>query len=228
MPTAGPTFSVLNQTISKRLIDVNNTAISSADVGTAINDAIVFWKQKPFWFNQKTASVVMDINDPFIMANGVINSKYPLAPQLPSDFLWEEPENGFVIQYNQLSYSMKKKHPREYDAVNVQGNGLPRIYTWRDGNYEFYFYPNLAYTMNIYYYKEYAALVQPGDTNDFLTYADKLIEYDAIGRLLSDIRLDDDRAERFMKRAEAEYSNLKMRSRKQAATGQLVTETILE
>jgi len=120
-----------------------------------------------------------------------------------------------------------KKPPAEYDAVDVGGIGLPYIYTYRNGNYEFYFLPNIAYTLNVYYRKDYVPLVLSTDNNDFTNYADKLLEYDAVSRILSDLRLDDDRADRFSARAAQEKRQLESRSAKQDSTGELSVESII-
>ncbi len=230
------TFGTLQSRIAARLIDPSSVAISLPNVQQAINDAIFYWKNFKFFFNQSLAVLTMDTtaavngtatSDPYILGYGNTNSNYPHAPVLPSDFLYEEPNNGFVIPYNHLRYRILKKSPAQYDATNVGGVGLPFIYTYRNGNYEFYFLPNIAYTMNVYYRKDYLPLVDTGDNNDFTNYADKLIEYDAISRLLSDLRLDDDRADRFAARAAQENRTLQSRSAKQDATGELVVETII-
>ena len=225
---AGATFGQLQTRVAARLIDPSNVAVSSSNVAQAINDAVSFWKTRKFWFNNKLITLTLDLGDPFILGYGNSNATYPNAPVLPSNFLFEDEKDGFVIQYNNQNYPLDKVHPREYDnSFLSNGNGLPFIYTWRNGNYEIYWLPQLAYTMQVNFYADYPDLVNPNDTNDFTTYADKLIEYDAISRLLSDLRLDDDRAAKFAARAETENINLKSRSRKQNATGRLVVDTIL-
>lgn len=230
------TFNTIQTRVAARLIDPNSVAVSVSQVQQAINDAVFFWKSRKFFFNQKLAQLTMDTSaasdgsapsDPYVLGFGNTNALYPHAPVLPSDFLYEDEDNGFVIPYSNLKYTMVKKPPREFDAVNVSGVGLPYMYTYRNGNYEFYFLPNIAYTLNVYYRNDYAPLVNAGDNNDFTNFAGKLIEYDAVGRLLADLRLDDDRADRFFARAQQEYVNLKSRSSKQNATGQMSVETIL-
>jgi len=141
---------------------------------------------------------------------------------LPSNFLYEDAENGFVIPYNNITYTVAKIPPHEYDRRNnFTAYGIPFNYTYRNGNYELYFYPNLAYTLNVYYIKDYQYLVNAADTNDWTNYADKLIEYDAIARLLADFRLDEERAARFVARRNEELVALETRSMKQNATGRI-------
>ena len=233
---SGATFGQLQTRIAGRLIDPNNQAVSAANVSQAIQDAIDFWKTKKFYFNQRVANITLDTtaatdgsatSDPFILLYGQTNSLYPNAPVLPQYFLYEDPDNGFVIPYSNINYNVEKVAPEIYDNANINGVGLPYIYCFRNNAYQIYFLPQIAYTMRVNYITDYAPLVNASDTNDFTTYADKLIEYDAIARLLADLRLDEARADKFNMRKEEEYNMLKTRSRKQNATGRLVIDTIL-
>lgn len=232
----GATFGQLQTRVSARLIDPSNVAVSAVNVAQAINDAVAFWKTRKFYFNQTAANITLDVSpasdgslpgDPFVLRYGNTQALYPNAPVLPQNFLFEDEENGFTIPYNNLTYSLLKVAQQVYDNASNSGVGLPYIYCFRNGNYEIYFYPQIAYTLRVNYYKDYPDLVNPSDTNDFTLYADKLIEYDAIGRLLADLRMDDERADRFAARTMTEYTNLKSRSTKQNATGRLVVDTIL-
>lgn len=233
---AGATYGQLQKRIADRLKDPTNAAVSASDVAQAINDSVAFYKTRKFFFNQRVKDLVLDISpsldgslrsDPFVLQYGNTNAQFPNAPVLPEDFLFEDPENGFTIPYNNLTYEVTKQPPKTYDDVSINGMGLPYIYTFRNGNYELYFFPQIAYTLRVNYICDYVPLVNPTDTNDFTIYADKLIEYDAISRILSDLRLDDERAAKFDARTEKELTNLKSRSRKQNATGRLSVETIL-
>lgn len=235
---AGATFGQLQTRVSKRLIDPTNVAVSAADVAQAINDSFSFWKNEKYWFNFKSSKITLDItpaadgsltSDPFILRYGNTNPLFPNAPVLPSNFLFEDEQDGFIINYSNTTYQIDKCAPQQYDnAFSSNGNGIPYIYCFRNGNYEIYWLPQTAYSCSVNYYADYPDLVNTSDTNDFTTFADKLIEYDAISRLLSDLRLDDERAAKFAARAAMEDDNLKSRSRKQKATGRLVVDTILQ
>ena len=232
-----PTFGALQTKISKKLIDANNTAISASDVGDAINDALHYWKFRRFWFNERQTVLTMEVNDPFVLLYGQTNSNYPNAPVLPQYFLYEFPDDGFVIYYSQLRYTMKKRNPKVFDDQAIgsvtgtgstgSGAGLPFIYTFRNMSYEFYFYPNIAYSLYVNYIADYVDLVNATDTNDFTNYADRLLMYEALSHLMGENRQDQNLENAYFAKADREYQNIKMRGFNQVETGELVTESIL-
>lgn len=234
---ANATFGSLQLKISKKLIDANQTAIAASDVADALNDALRFWKQKRFWFNEAQAVLTMDISpavdgstmsDPYVLGYGNTNANFPNAPVLPQDFLYEFAKDGFVINYSQLRYRFEKVPPSVYDDSNVNGIGIPYIYTYRNGNYEFYYYPNIAYQLTVNYLKDQADMVNATDTNVFTQYADRLIMYEALSHLYGENRQDGDQAAAYAAKAQREYTLLRTRSAENAATGQLQTHSILD
>jgi hypothetical protein len=238
----GTTYGALQTKISKKLIDAGQTAIAGSDVGDAINDALHYWKYRRFWFNELQTTLTMDINDPFVFMYGISNANtvnYPNAPVLPQEFLYEFPDDGFVIYYNQLRYPIVKRHPLVFDSLAVgainggaetpsgSGLGLPFMYTFRQQTYEFYFYPNLNYSLVVNYIEDYPDLVNSSDTNDFLNYADRLIMYEALSHLYGENRQDQQMEGSFFAKADREYENIKMKGFQQQESGVLTTENIL-
>jgi hypothetical protein len=224
-----PTFSQIATVVSRKLIDPNNTAVALADVKQAINDAQRFWRYRRFWFNEDSTVFNFVAGNPYVCEDGVSPpAEFAGAPSLPSDFLSEFPEAGFVIRYSNVSYPMTKVHPRDYDAANVSAIGIPSIYTWRKGRFEFYYYPNIDYTCNCYYFKDYADLVADGDTNDFTEYADQLLIYEALSRLSGEDRQDLQMDNSYAAKADREYANLERQTFKKTASGKLEVNSILD
>lgn len=207
------TFGQLKTAISARLLDANGTAVSGSDVAASINEAIRYFKFREFWFNVKTdTSKTLTIGDPAI--------------SLPSDFLIEIPENGFVINYSGSRYVLCKKDQSEYDMVNTEANGLPYMYSRVSGGYKCYFYPNIAYSMVISYLKEYDDLVNDGDTNDFTVYADALIRNYALYMLHNELRQDQNMGSYYEKQTSRELENLLAQSNKYNGSGYLQIEAV--
>lgn len=211
------TFAQIKSKVSRKLLDPNTTAISGADVGDAVNEALDYWKKSQFWFNEGSAVATM------------VPGQANFTALLPSDFQYEDQQNGFVIVDGQVFYTLEKKSPKDFDYDAVQDSqGLPYIYTYRNKQYECYFQPDQAYTLNIYYIKDYADLVNDSDTNDFTEEASELLVYEALSRLIGEDRQDLQMNNTYAAKADREAKNLKQRSAKQTGTGRLEVTTILD
>lgn len=230
------TFGSLQTKISKKLIDASQTAVSGDDVGDAINDALHYWKQKRFWFNEAQATLTMDASaaldgsapsDPYVLGFGNTNANYPNAPMLPSDFLFEFEKDGFVINYSKLKYRFRKVSPAQFDDADIQGVGLPYLYCFRNGNYEFYFYPNIAYALTVNYLRDQEDMEAPEDFNAFTANADRLLMYEALSHLYGENRQDHDQDNFYAAKADREARLLKTRSSANNASGHLAVESIL-
>ena len=71
-------------------------------------------------------------------------------------------------------------------------------------------------------------MVNDNDTNDFLTYADRLIEYRTLSDLLLDYREDEERAVLYAQRAEEELRQVMAETYNRTSTGNLSTESIVD
>lgn len=196
------TFSALKTKVSRLLKDANNTAVSAETVGDYINQSIDYWKHKEFWFNQKKDNVTMTQGNPVVV--------------MPSDFLVQI---SFAINYANQRWPLTMISNSEYDDMNVQGQGIPKYITFT-GDWEVYYYPDQAYSLEVRYLEDYETLT--GDeTNDFLTNAERLIMYDALSRLFAEERQDDKMEAYYTGRSQDEYNNLLARTNKQIGTGRL-------
>lgn len=209
-----PTFAELKGRVAQALLDPNNAAISDADVGQAVNDALRYWRYRRFWFNSAKVDLTL------VAGN-------PVVPNVPADLLFEMAKFGLVVKYNQLSYPLRKVLPHEYDAQNNEAQGLPEIYTWRNGQFELFWYPNQAYTLTLNYVKDYAPLVNAADNNDFTNQADSLLIYEAASRLYGTLRQDRQKADDYLRDAMREYDNLCIKTGKQTGSGSLAVDTII-
>lgn len=211
-----PTFGQLKTLVARKLLDPNYQAVTASDVGDAINDAIRYWKYQRYWFNEASTQVQL--------STGVGN----ITNLIPADFLYEFPENGFVIPYSNINYALFHKSPQIFDAVSISNAvGIPYIYTFRNQNYEIYFNPQLDYLMNIYYIKDYTALSADSDNNDFTNLADQLIIYEALSRLTGEDRQDLQMDNSYAAKADREDKNLKQRTFKQTGSGENTVHSIL-
>lgn len=204
------TFAQMTAYISRRLIDPSNVAVSADDVKESINDAIRYWKYRRFWFNE--------VND-----TATLTAQNPDFP-VPSNYLVSAfDDDGFCIEYGGVRYPVGKVTQQVYDAnYLVNGYGLPISYARSgSGTYQCFPVPDQNYTVRRHYIKDYDALVNDGDTNDFTTNAARLIEIWALGNLITEIRQDTDMGNYYREASQNEYRQLQVMNDKANGTGKL-------
>lgn len=204
------TFGELQTEIAQKL-DQDYLALQ---ISTAINRTITYLQPFHFWFNTATSAITLNTND-------------PIVPDIPSDFQYEFTSGGLVIVNSQMRYPLQKLHEVQYDLANVNGQGLPYIYCNRNGNLEVYYYPDQEYTLNLYYVKKYADLVNSNDTNDWTNNAVRLIVAQTLADLYLDQRKSKDDYSFYKGVAQDELSDLQRRNKRRISTGQLVTDSFL-
>jgi hypothetical protein len=188
--------------------------VSLANVTDAINQSLRYYKYRRFWFNDAEQDITLTQGN-------------PVVPNIPSNFLQELPEGGLTIAYSTVFYPLEKRTSEVFDNENVQGLGLPYCYVYRAQQFEVYFYPNIAYTLKLRYLKDYSDLAASSDTNDFLTYADMMIYYNALSRIYAEFREDSEMETYYTARAENEMNNVMLRSSHLVGTGSLVLNSHL-
>ncbi len=209
------TFAQMRTWVSKRLQDPNNTAVSSDDVGDLINQAQNYWKNVRFNFNERVVVDVLTESDPTI--------------PLPVDWLVPATDDAFVIDYSGIRYVLKKLVEPMYNAIYLSnGIGQPWWYSKQaDEGYLVYPNPDRNYDIRMFYLKNYDDFSADGDTNDFSTYGVNLLQYTAAAYGMRDFRQDLNMYQAFMDRALDEEQNLLVTTRKENATGSLVTYSTL-
>ena len=196
------------QTQVKNLIDdTNGTAVSSSDVIAALNAALDFWKNKRFWFNETVDTAVT-----FTVDTAAIGD-------MPTDLLYPLQRGGIVLNYQSRRYELTKVSAEIYDMMNAEVSARPMYYTYRSGAYEVYPYPDQAYTGVVRYIKDYTALADDTDTNDFTDNAPWLLIYDASSRIAGDRLQDLDMSAKHSMSADKEYKALMGRTNRLNSTG---------
>lgn len=202
--------------IAKRLIDPSGTAVSAVDVIDGINESVRYWKFRRFWFNE--------VNDTATLTAGSASFPYPddfLVPALKDD--------GFAIEYGNIRYPLSKVVKQVYDNLYIaNAQGLPRWYArCADDEYQCFPIPNIAYTVQRHYLKDYVDLANNDDTNDFTDYAERLVKLWTLANLTQELRQDTDQATYYREAAENEFRNLQKMTSKSNGSGKLVLHSNL-
>lgn len=211
------TFGELQTSVSKRLLDANNTAVSAQDVATALNDAVSYWKFNRFWFNEETFTDNLTENDTEI--------------PLPEDFLVPAYEDGaFFINYSSMRYTLQKIKSQQYDNQYLSNAfGLPRWYSKVSNTWRVYFIPDRDYEIEGRYLKDYTAIEQANynATNDFTVYAPRLLTLWSCANLIAELRQDAAMEGYYRKAAEDESRQLQKMTYKNNASGRLTNHSTL-
>jgi hypothetical protein len=205
------TFGQIQADIATKLVRTDLTD----QIKAGINEAIGYYKESHLWFNEATTTITLNVGD-------------PLVPNIPDDFLYEIMPDGLVINYSNVNYPLTKKTPLEYDLMNLQGIGLPAYYTNKVDNLYVYFYPDQAYDLTLYYVKNYDDLVNSGDSNDWTTYAQRLITAKTMADLYRYNLKELERSNDLLAEASRNLDQIQSRSRRRTITGNLITENLVD
>jgi len=205
------TFGGLKTEIAAKLTDGDLQYPTAAQIGDTINSVIKRYDNKHFWFSQAEEQVTLTVGDPEI-------------PDIPADFKNEVNPGGLVLVWNELRYPLAKVKPDIYDSYNIEGSGLPYCYTYRNGVYLVYFYPDEEYPVNINYRKTYAALVDTDDTNDFTVYTDRMIVYASLEDIYATYKRDPEMANYYGGKAKEEFKEVMSETYERTASGLLTPD----
>lgn len=209
------TFSEMKTWVSKRLQDPDNTAVSSGDVGDLINQALNYWKNVRFNFNERTVVDTLTQGDATL--------------PIPADWLVPATDDAVVIEYSGIRYVLKKLVEPLYNGIYLSnGIGQPWWYSKQaDEGYQVYPIPDRDYDVRLFYLKNYDDFSDDADENDFSTYGKNLLQYTAAAYGSRDFRQDMAMYQAFWQQALDEEQNLLVTTRKENATGTLVTYSAL-
>ena len=209
------TFGQLKTEIAAKLTDGDLQYPTTAQIGATINSIIKRYENKHFWFLDTYDVITLDAGDPVV----------PVA-DIPADFKSQANPGGLVIVYDGLRYPLGKIKPDIYDSINIEGQGLPYCYTYRNGQFELYFYPDQAYTLYINYRKFMADLVLDADENDFTIYTPRLLVYAALEEIYATYRRDPDMASYYKDKTKEEFNEVMSETYERTCSGTLTPDSV--
>ena len=209
------TLSELRTTILSKLDDGDIQRPAASEVDAQINSTIDFYENDYFWFTQDI--VTLQATEGSRILAGI-----------PSDFKMGIEPNALVIIQGNIRYPLVHVTPLAFDTLDVDAQGRPIWYTYRDGNFELYYIPDQAYDVRLFYRKNYTDLANDADTNDFTNFTPRLIEYRTLADLLLDYREDEARGAQYLGRAAEEYKQIMSETYNRTSTGNLSIESIVD
>lgn len=218
------TLAQIRNQVKAKLAEGGGTLAAPTDsqIDAQINSVIQYYAKRVWWFSEDTVTDTLVTDDPNV--------------PVPDDFGEFIQPDALVIEQNNVRWPVEQVTPLQFDSLYAGGNGLPRWFKYEDGAITLYFAPNTDYTYHLHYRKTYADLVADGDENDFTVYADRLIEYRALGECYRDYRSDAEMSAVHLgpdgsgEKSGTVYNelmNIRRQSYNRSATGNLTTESIV-
>ena len=202
-------MSTLVQMRSRIADDLNRSDLST-QIDRAINRAIEHYESEGFWFDEKIATF-----------NTVASQEnYGSVDSIPTDIK--------EIDFVQVTISGRKfeLYPRTYDYIkrmNASGTtGEPYDYCYYQENFYLSPIPNAVRTITVSYQQKYSTLSADGDSNDFTTDAEDLIENHAKADIYANTLHEPDEASRCWQMRDIALNALRAKTYKLKASGKLV------
>lgn len=155
------TFLQMQQRIAD---DLDRTDLN-AQIKLAINRAIKHYQTEPFWFKETATTFPVVVNqEEYSFGTGGVPSDVEMID------IMECLVSGSKAPIIEIT-------PFELEAKQSSTNtGVPTEFAQYANKFKFYPIPNQSATILIKYTKNYTDLSADADTNDWLTYAEDLIE----------------------------------------------------
>ncbi len=152
--------------MQQRIADDIDRSDLSTQVKKSINRAIIYFQTEPFWFKEESTSFsAVSGQEEYTMGTGGV----------PTDI---EMIDIMERQYSGDKTTMTEITPFELEAKQSgDATGIPDEYAQYENKFKLYPIPNQSgITILLKYTKNYAELSADADTNDWLVYAEDLIE----------------------------------------------------
>lgn len=205
------TFGSLKSAIADQLI---NDDLNS-QIGRCINQSVHYYNQRySFWFNEASDTETLTIGQQAL-------------PMLPSSWNFERPDVSFVIVRDTITWPIKKISLAAYKALDNGRTGIPTHYAFDGTDFLSYPYPDVAYTLQRYWSKSYNDMSEDEESNDWLTYAERLIEAKATADIYLKYRHEPEMADIFFRLAQDELAQLNSANNQREASGSLSTQPLI-
>lgn len=162
--------------------DIDRTDLTS-QITDFINRAIKFYEKENFWFTEtSTTFVTVAGTETYLQTAIATNIKNIVRVEITIST-----NNVYELTLRDINYI------REQNSITYN-TGRPTDYCIYGGYLYLSRIPDAVYTVKVFYRKDYPALSATSDTNDYLDFAEDLIEMRTEGRIYRRIILDGDRA----------------------------------
>ncbi|MEW6645378.1 MAG: hypothetical protein AB1586_33115 [Pseudomonadota bacterium] len=166
--------------------DLTRTDLT-AQIASAVGDAIAFYARQRFWFNVTRSQTFQTV----VGQQAYTASDLAVIPNIVKI-------DALFIPQNQSIYPLDRYEPADFEVIagGMSGGGKPRAFTYIDQSILLWPVPTAVYTLRPHIHYKLPALVNPTDTNAWTTDAEELIRTHAKLLLYTDVLEDPDGMQR--------------------------------
>ena len=187
-----------------------STGETLSPIQLAILDAVSFWQNERFYFNEyRTSNAFSTV---------VGQEFYTLSDWADIATIQHIDKLSILISGNRYFMTPRTEQWMEDISINPSWSGKPVDYAYYNYQLRFYPIPNGVYPVNVLGTKQFAALSGNSDTNVWTTDGEPLIRLTAKQYLYRDTILDDVKAASMERGAQQQFSSLKGGTFKKAAS----------
>lgn len=189
---------------------VPSSGMSLSPIQLAIQDAIQFWENDRFFFNEdRVAGAFSTI---------VGQEFYTVADWADIPNLLHIDKLSILISGNRYFMTPRTEQWMEDISINPSWSGQPVDYSYYDFRLRFYPIPNGVYPVNVLRTFQLAALSSSNDSTIWTNEAEQLIRLTAKQYIYRDTILDDGKSASMERGAQAQFSSLKGATFRRSAT----------
>lgn len=181
----------------------NDGDITTAQINYAIQDTIKQYERRPWWWNQKTATMSTVDGQEYYSSSDLADM--PDIVQIVSA----------TVTVNNLKAPLRAV---DYQTIDDEQDGSvegePRVFAYFKENIRLYPIPDAVYTVTLSYIYRLTALSADGDSNAWTTDAEELIRQGAKRRIALNYLQADDLAARFAVMEREAFTELQAENRR--------------
>ncbi|MDR3469831.1 MAG: hypothetical protein P4M07_28205 [Xanthobacteraceae bacterium] len=185
----------------------------TSQIANAVSDAIDFYQRGRFWFNVTRLQTFSTVAGQ--QAYGA--SDLSIIPNIIRvDAL-------FILQSGTTTtYPLDRFEPADFEVIAItMGGGKPTAFTCVDQQILLWPVPNAVYTMRLHCHYKLPALVNPTDSNAWVTDAEELIRCHAKLLLYTDVLDDEEGMQRMQAKIPLLVDALKYETSARRSSGQI-------
>jgi hypothetical protein len=188
----------------------------TSQIANVVSDAIDHYQRYRFWFNV-TRLQTFTANPGQQAYTATDNSIIPNIIRIDALFLPQIPIAGAPI----LSiYPLDRFEPADFEVISASmGGGRPTAFTYIDEQILLWPIPDAAYTLRLHCHYKLPPLVNPTDSNSWVTDAEELIRSHAKLLLYTDVLDDEEGAGRMQAKIPALVDALKYETSARRSNG---------